>query len=84
MLRAWHGNTTVHPAGLILLGLAICLALSGRRRMIILGAVVMVLLMPSAQRIVISDLDFSLVRFYGLVGMGMLMVTGQCSSSLGL
>ena len=75
--QAFHGQTTLHPMGLlavVVLGLAV---LSVNRRYAALPFVAMACFVSPAQRIVIATLDFNLLRLLVLAGWLRLAMRGE-------
>jgi hypothetical protein len=74
---SWHNQTTVHPIGLALLvalGLATIMA---PRRYALVPLLLMACLVPSAQRFVITTLDFNFLRVLVLLGWLRILVRGE-------
>ena len=60
--ETFHGETVVHPLGLLALMVAGALVLFGPRSKMLIPIFIFFYLVPSAQRITIATLDFSFIR----------------------
>ncbi len=67
--RDYHGATTIHPLALCSLAILCILTLCLRRKHSLVPALVLVCFVPSAQRIVVAGLDFTLLRI--IIGCGL-------------
>jgi hypothetical protein len=63
------GETTVHPVGLVVLLLACTVILFLNKKYTVVTVLVLIFLIPSAQRIVILSLDFSFLRIVIIVAL---------------
>jgi hypothetical protein len=61
-MLSWSNTTMAHPLGLALMALCVCAALMVRRNFAIIPLLIMIMAIPSAQRIVIATIDFSFIR----------------------
>lgn len=66
-LREWHGQTTIHPLGLVALGLASVLILTLPRRLMLWPVLAIGCFVASAQRIVVFNMDWTILRLTLLV-----------------
>ncbi|MEH6546673.1 MAG: hypothetical protein V7701_09610 [Sneathiella sp.] len=66
-MNSWANHTMAHPLGLALLALCACAALIVRRKYAIIPLLIMIMAIPSAQRIVIATIDFSFIRIVIIV-----------------
>ncbi len=76
-LKDYHGTTTIHPVGLamlMLLGLATLLV---PRRYAVIPGLLLACFVPSAQRIVFFDLDFTFIRCIVLFGVARVFMRGE-------
>ena len=76
-VREYHGATTLHPLGLaavLLLGTAMLLL---ERRYAVWTMIIMACFVSSAQRIVVTTLDFDLMRLMVLFGFLRLVLKGE-------
>jgi len=62
MNEAWSNQTTAHPLGLALVIMCVGATLFVRRDYAIIPLMIMIMAIPSAQRIVIATIDFSFIR----------------------
>ncbi|USG61315.1 hypothetical protein NBZ79_19335 [Sneathiella marina] len=62
MLISWANETTAHPVGIALVALCAIATIMLRRNYAIIPLLIMIMAIPSAQRIVIATIDFSFIR----------------------
>jgi hypothetical protein len=74
MDQDYYGVTTLHPIGLIALLVVIIAILVIRREYALLPMLVMAVFIPSAQRIVVTGLDFTLLRVTVLAGLARILL----------
>jgi hypothetical protein len=78
-MDGWHNQTTLHPIGiavLVALGLA---TFAVPRRYALVPLLLLACFVPSAQRFVISTLDFNFLRVLVLLGWVRIMIRGEWS-----
>jgi len=73
----WANQTTAHPLGLALLALCVCAVFMLPRRYAIFPFVVMIMAIPSAQRIVVATIDFSFLRILVMVILLRCLIKGE-------
>lgn len=67
--QLYHGATTLHPIGLLMIIALFALTLSVKRSKAVYPIILAALFMPAAQRLVIAGADFSVLRLMVLAGM---------------
>jgi hypothetical protein len=67
-VRDYHGQTTIHPLGLLMVILMGIAMLSVRREYALWPMILIVCFVPSAQRLIILGADFTLLRLMVLFG----------------
>ncbi len=76
-MRDYYNTTTIHPLALASLALLCLLTLTLRRKYALLPTLVLVCFIPSAQRIVVLGLDFTLLRIIAGVGLVRVLARGE-------
>ena len=66
---SFTNRTVVHPLGVVALLIAVIGILSLPRRQAIIPMILLVCLVPSAQRVIIGGLDFSFIRILAIFGL---------------
>lgn len=80
MEQDYHNVTTLHPLGLAAFLLIATAILLVRRQYAVLPLLVMAVFIPSAQRIVIGGLDFTLLRLTVLAGLMRIVLRGETTT----
>lgn len=75
--KAYHNHTTLHPLGLAALVIFGLLVVTLPRRHAILPILLLTALIPTAQRVVVVTLDFSLLRILILAAIGRILIRGE-------
>lgn len=73
----FFGQTTVHPVGLTALIVLGVMTIVLPRRLAIFPTLILVCFIPSAQRIVLVDLDFTFLRIMAMCGMVRIVIHGE-------
>ena len=74
---AWAGHTTAHPIGLALLAVCIFFVLYLPRQRAMLPFLVLLVAIPSAQRIVLGSVDFNFARILILIALARLLIRNE-------
>jgi len=77
--QEWHNATFIHPMALVALGILAAWMLLAPRRTAIVPFLILICFIPSAQRIVIADVDFTLLRLMAFVGVVRLIIRREYS-----
>jgi len=80
MPQDYYNVTTLHPLGLVAFLLIATAIILVRREYAVLPLLVMAVFIPSAQRIVIGGLDFTLLRLTVLAGLMRIVLRGETTS----
>jgi len=72
-----HGSTLLEPATMLMMGLMIGMLLFLRRGRAILPMLMVIALIPAAQRVVIASLDFNMVRLMIVAGWIRILARGE-------
>ena len=72
-----HGSTLLEPATMVMMGLMMGMLLFLRRNRAILPMLMVIALIPAAQRVVIASLDFNMVRLMIVVGWIRILARGE-------
>ena len=75
--EAWANQTTVHPAGLSMLGLCCGLILLASRRVATLAFFLFSVFVSVNQRVVVTGLDFDFIRILVLVTLFRIVIRGE-------
>ncbi|MFP4216368.1 MAG: O-antigen ligase family protein [Phycisphaerae bacterium] len=73
----WYGQTTVHPLGLAVLTLLAAALFAVRRQHAIIPFLILMCLIPAAQRIVVASLDFTFYRLLIMAGIARVFAKGE-------
>lgn len=76
MLNQW-GQTTLHPIGIMVLVVCTIAALSVRREWVLLPVLLLMMAIPSSQRVVIASLDFSFPRIIIIFALARCFIKGE-------
>ena len=71
---SWTGTTTIHPLGLAILILCIIAVIRVPRNKVVIPLLILLVAIPSAQRIVILSLDFSFIRILILITLARIFI----------
>ncbi len=63
----WANQTTAHPVGLVVLGICVFAVLFLSRKRAVFPFIILLVAIPSAQRIVLAGVDFSFIRILIMV-----------------
>ena len=75
--KAYFNETTLHPAGLILLVILGLGMLIARRSRVVVPLLLMTLFVAPSQRVVIAELDFTLLRVMTVLGLARVLMRGE-------
>jgi len=81
MNESWTGVTTIHPAGVLALCLAIIFLFVFNKNKVIYPLIIFLTFIPGAQRIVLFSLDFSFIRILVLVYLLKIVISGSSQGS---
>jgi hypothetical protein len=73
----WHNVTTVHPFALVALVIFCLIVFAMHRKQALLAIFVFTSCIPSAQRLVVFGLDFTLIRILIIIGLVRIVVRGE-------
>src|SRR6056297_2274306 len=75
--ETFYDQTTVHPIGAAVLAMCCLAVLAAPRRYALVPFLVLVCLVPSAQRVVLLGLDWSFVRILTVAGLLRVLTRGE-------